>query len=692
DNLKKSIEKSSKVLEQYPTKSKYLDQALLLLGKAFYFKGEYSKATRKFTELVNNYSKSRLYWEASFYLGMSLYQRERLDAAQKAFETLIKEDTRGTEWGLKGKYMLAHIAIEKENQEIALELFNKYSEFTRDKYLSNLIFYKIAVIEEERKNYKKAIENYRKVTYVRVPEKYTVISVEPEMEYRAQFAIGECLRKERSLTTALAHYRNMMNRDEYYSHFRKIKLEIGYCIMELDSIEKAVSVFQGIALEAPISQEAGEAYFNLGRIQEKKYGNLEKAFEYYEKSVKAFGASENARLAKARVDAIQKIWALRGKKMQAKSDTLKQEKKEEKTDSAYLKIGYAQRHYVTAEIFLFELEIIDSALMELDSIVSDTLFDSIYTPKAFYAKAWIMENFKKDQKNTADSIYRYIIKTFPNVKYAQSAQEALGMEVTIMTREDSALKALHEAEAYFDNPEYAKTAIEKYRIVADSFPDTYFAKQAILAMAWLYNEILFDLDSAISAYTRLKAMTKDNEESLFFKMAFMKLEGVKHGLDDLYKKAQEKDVGAISGGGPDIIAADLSLKSGPPFSATERDKATVMEDIQIAIRNELMPLYLEILKEKKDLKGEISITMSVANSGRVNYSDVDYNIFNNDEIEVALEEILDQIEFKGIENPDDQVFHFNLIFYNNSERPSRQKKKSIGKFKKDLDEMDENHK
>ena len=43
----KTIEKASRILEIYPN-SKYVDDALMILGECFYYKGENVKAQRKF--------------------------------------------------------------------------------------------------------------------------------------------------------------------------------------------------------------------------------------------------------------------------------------------------------------------------------------------------------------------------------------------------------------------------------------------------------------------------------------------------------------------------------------------------------------------------------------------------------------------------------------------------------------------
>ena len=66
-NYQRAIEKSSKVLEFYPT-SKYIDDAIMLLGKCFFYRSEYSKALRKFEELISLYPKSEFISESKLFI------------------------------------------------------------------------------------------------------------------------------------------------------------------------------------------------------------------------------------------------------------------------------------------------------------------------------------------------------------------------------------------------------------------------------------------------------------------------------------------------------------------------------------------------------------------------------------------------------------------------------------------------
>ena len=75
-----AVKKASKVLQNHP-KSKYADDAILLIGKAFYNTGEYARAKEKFIELATVFRESPLIPESHYYVGMCEYQ---LGNAEKA--------------------------------------------------------------------------------------------------------------------------------------------------------------------------------------------------------------------------------------------------------------------------------------------------------------------------------------------------------------------------------------------------------------------------------------------------------------------------------------------------------------------------------------------------------------------------------------------------------------------------------
>ena len=83
-----SIEKNSKVLSFYPD-SKWVDDALLMIGKAYYYMEDDVRAERKFQELEAKFPNSGQINESQLWLGKSLMRQKKWDQAVKRLEDVF---------------------------------------------------------------------------------------------------------------------------------------------------------------------------------------------------------------------------------------------------------------------------------------------------------------------------------------------------------------------------------------------------------------------------------------------------------------------------------------------------------------------------------------------------------------------------------------------------------------------------
>ncbi len=76
DKYRKVIETSSKLLEYYP-KSRWVDDALLVMGVSYYRLGDLPRAERKFTELMTLFPKSKHVTEAVIWKAQTLADQKK---------------------------------------------------------------------------------------------------------------------------------------------------------------------------------------------------------------------------------------------------------------------------------------------------------------------------------------------------------------------------------------------------------------------------------------------------------------------------------------------------------------------------------------------------------------------------------------------------------------------------------------
>lgn len=118
-----------------------------------------------------------------------------------------------------------------------------------------------------------------------------------------------------------------------------------------------------------------------------------------------------------------------------------------------------------AELFLFELNIEDSAIVYLDYVIeSDT--NSIRRSKSLYMIATIFRT--KNQIEKSDYYLNLIIKDYPNIEIANEARRILNIE-TVEISKDPADSLYLIASSYFSESEY-NIAIEKLREIYSNYP------------------------------------------------------------------------------------------------------------------------------------------------------------------------------------------------------------------------------
>ena len=162
DNFKKTIEKASKVI-QYHKSSAFMDKAVLLIGKSYYFLGgeNYLKAERKFNEFISKLPMSPLLDEAYLYLAKTELRLHNTDPALEILNRLIS--TSKSELIVAESHQsLAEYYISKKDYESAIKEYKESIKLSSDNsYNAQLQFIIAAIVS--RSNPVKGSDEYMKV-------------------------------------------------------------------------------------------------------------------------------------------------------------------------------------------------------------------------------------------------------------------------------------------------------------------------------------------------------------------------------------------------------------------------------------------------------------------------------------------------------------------------------------------------
>jgi len=268
---KESIDKANKVITLYPN-SKYVDDALWLIGKARYNMGEYISSYNRLSELVTRYPNSKYVGPSQYYIGMSHFWMKDYEKALAAFGHII-EKKKG-DYSDDASYMVAYMDFVQGNYQSSLTEFEKYlKDFKKSDSSASAQFF-IGACLDSLKRYQEARQAYMNVL------KY---SPSFELEFDAKFAAGLAAYKQDSLSAGMKIFNELAKQSRFFDKSSMLRLRLADGKQLSDSVDAAIAEYEKIAAEFPNTPEAAEAYYRLGMIYENR-NDFAKAKDYYNKA------------------------------------------------------------------------------------------------------------------------------------------------------------------------------------------------------------------------------------------------------------------------------------------------------------------------------------------------------------------------------------------------------------------------
>lgn len=298
--LDKVIEKCSRILVNYP-KSKWVDNALLLIGKSYYHKFEALRAERKFQELLDRHPDSDLVPEAILWLGKTYVRLEKFDLAEtmlnRAIETAVDESE--PDIAAAAYYELGKMYLLENNRPEAVKMYEQASDFSSDREQRIQIQLSLAREYERLGEKEKAAQAYR-----------DIFKLEPDTQlaFLAELNYAKLTRETGDLDEASNTMINMLENPLYLDYDGKIQLEIGHLYyayhrrylamgdtLAADAFLAAMDQYTLVDTTFKSTEESADASYAKGRIYEEDVRDYDHAFEFYNKSKLSFPGAASAR-------------------------------------------------------------------------------------------------------------------------------------------------------------------------------------------------------------------------------------------------------------------------------------------------------------------------------------------------------------------------------------------------------------
>ena len=552
----KVIEKGSKVLERFPNNKKRTAEAVFLIGESYRHKGEWSKAVEKYDEYERYFGDRDSMRTVEYQRAYCLYKNKEYNVSRFALEPVLQAG-KAHPYYLQGLNLLSLLGEQEEDKSGAIAALEAIlADTSGTPFLRGKAHFRLAALYFEALNYAKAREHY------------TAKEIEELVDrdiYTAKIQAAECLYHQKKYVEAAKEYfeiaKDVKNKDKLSFLF----VRYGELLFLAEKYPDGFAVFRKVTSDYPKTEDASRAYYNEGVYEQKKAKNYEQALAFYDSSYNARPPSKWGKESKERAEALKNLLLL-----QSNNNAMDSVQRKDKP--------FFDNEFMIAELFLFKLSEVDSAIVRLDGIISDS-DDSLKVLRATYARAFIYDEFVND-KEKAEELYTELIEKYPDSDYAKQAQINMGEPVTLKTKEDLAKERFMKAESLWlyaneiplESMELVDSAYARALISYDSvyqeFKGTTAGTQALYMTAVLFAMSPDGLDSAAA---RLRMIREEAPTSPWGLRAASLLSGrVSITEEDIVRLKQRLELN-------EKRASELSDSYYKSFAPKKEEKATELK-------------------------------------------------------------------------------------------------------------------
>lgn len=655
------IKFSSKIL-QFNKDTKYVNEAIYMIAKSYYYKGEYNKALRKFIELDNlrdeDYGLSTKLWIAKCELQMRNFDLALVHLEEVKNIAITNED----------EEILFQVYVSEISYLIYREDFskaiNKIEELVNqdlEDEVKSEVTYELGMLYVSLSNYEKAVDAFKLVEEG---------SPTFKIEFMSKLEYAKAIKHIDKSDEALQILNDMRDDTKYELHWDIIDLEIAQIELESGSVELALEIFYSIDTGYTKNESSGIAAFMQGDIMEHIYMDFDSAKILYEKVATKKAPSEyrlearlKANLLKSRKEFIDNIFdskmgyrylidttfyredsiayagyvVRKDSAMQvAKQNEETQEEEKVQTkgkrstrgttqalkamfkyeeDSLFtyvpklpiisadsMKNQITKNAYELGNLYFTDLLVPDSAFFYYNDIVTN-YSGTRYQAKALYALGSYYLTL--DNKEKADSLFKYVYDNYTSDPIAKAAATRLGMSIEDINS-DPALEKYYYAEELLDQKEYYD-AIEELNSIYKTFPESQYSSKALYSIGWIYENKLSDYEGAVDFYDTLKVKFPKTEYAREVSSKLLFFHSTQKTIQDSIARFERTIADSIKADSlAQIIVDTLAVPKSITDSLAIIDSSSIVDSINSTLNDSTSIILNDSLDTKKAKQDDIS--------------------------------------------------------------------------------------
>jgi len=596
DRLNKTIDKCQTILDKYPD-TKYKDDALFLMSRAYFYKGHYSKSKQLITQLTED-ETTTLKNESQLWLAKCNWKLYDYEIADLLLNQLIIKLSKNL--SKQNKNLLAHSYNTKaeiflENKmpvDSVLFYYNKSADNYKNKSDKTRVYEKAAILSFDNSLYSESLNVHKKIV------KY---SSDPEKVEKSQLSIVHLYRLQQEWDESNKAIKTLLTDEKYLQIYPDIYLEKAKLYEDQERFDNANEGYLFIIDEYPKTESSAESSYQLGMIQlkvEKKYTSALEYFEKVEEEKKSslftkeankwekrinslFSLKTQINNVSATLDSLQTITPV-----EASNDTFMDstyvdsttvdttivdsmivESKAE-TDinrTEELQMLYGDLLFSLGGLFAFQFNEPDSAIPILDTLIRQ-FSDSPKRSQAMYTLSHLLSQRGEEEQSTV--FKDKILVEYPLSEYSQKILNERGEEFF-----DPILEIFKKAESAKD--ENIDESINLYLSITHEYPESEYSPAALMAIGDIYDNLLGNLDSSLTSYENLIHTYPESPQTQFVKKRYNQLLAYKASLMDTASVSDSTNIDSIKNELPllEIDRLDMRIPPGlDNFEAVEVDE------------------------------------------------------------------------------------------------------------------------
>lgn len=573
--------KASRVLEDYK-ESELVDDAMFLMGRSFYWRGEYLRAVQSFRDLEVNFPASEYFNRARYWRALCMEEQRVYDQAQQVYRALFEEAEEDVA-ALAG-WRLGEIAFQTEDYIAAVQEYQSALDaFPGAKIRAglwlNLGSALLALDDSTR--YQEAEQAFREALR-EGPDR--------DQKYRALLNGGRVRYLLGDVEGALDVYEDLLADGGFRAYEGRTRLLIGAHYQQARDLERALVEYEQVRDDFPLSPASAMALYRTGLLYLQDRGDIELARDYFEETNREKSGSQGARLAQTMQGYLTRLQGLQGQVHRADSlaadsldavagpivwsddwqppngreaeDELEVSEQREIVVSTSLEV--LDDLFTIAEVYRDFVGQTDSSLAYYREIIR-RFPTSEQLPRALYSIAWIHREMGRDEDAARPYLDR-LIKDFSTSVHANEARALLGQELLI-TDSERAAAAFSEIEAVrLKNPQSLADYVPLLDSLASRYSGSSIGARALYVSAVAYENLRGD---SLEAEKRFQRLEEEFAETEYGELALQRREARSGGTIAKLQRSL-KGIGGVLKPGEEI--ALLALEPDTLDSVSEARK------------------------------------------------------------------------------------------------------------------------